>query len=300
MDFDTWMADAWNRHADDPVGAYAQLADTGAQLAGDDAAVDALLRLAHHVAGAHLGQAHELAEGRALLGRLGRHAAAGDAARASAALYDRSLALTGGDTAATQGLSLLQAVRVRALAAANLADRDAPRAAALLTEAVDTATASSLPDTDPAVRALAVAGNNIAAALAERPSLNDAERQLMMQAAQIGLQFWRRAGTWLEEERAFYRLALCALAAGDATQARQHAQACLDIVAAQGDVALEAFFGQEALARAEAALGHAAGLAAAQAQHRAAFDRLADDDRGWCRDTLAQVEALVSATLPTP
>jgi hypothetical protein len=303
MDYASWLDDAWNRHPADPAGVLADTATTGAALAADDAAVDGLLRLAHHVAGAHLGQPEQLAEGRALLARLTGHAAAGDTARASAVLFERSLALTGGEVQATAGLAAPDAVRVRALAASNLADRDAPRAGALLAEAAAAAQAADLPDSHPAVRALAVAGNNIAAALEELPTRDTATQALMLQAAELGLVFWRRAGTWLHEERALHRLAVCALAAGQPALARRHALACLAIVAREGDVALEGFFGWAALARIEAAEGRTEAFAEALARQRAAFERLDDSDRAGCRDSLLKVEALElvhnSAVYPT-
>ncbi|MEY3253925.1 MAG: hypothetical protein RL227_2898 [Pseudomonadota bacterium] len=291
MDHDRWLDDAWNRHPAEPAGVLADTATTGAALAADDAAVDGLLRLAHHVAGAHLGGPEHLAEGRALLARLGSHAAAGEAARASAALFDRSLALTGGDARATIGLAEPEAVRVRALAASNLADRDAPRAGALLAEATAAAQAADLPDSHPAVRALAVAGNNIAAALEELPARDAATQALMLQAAELGLEFWRRAGTWLHEERAQHRLAMCTLAAGDLPKARTHAQRCLALVAAHDDVALEAFFGWQALGLVEAAAGEPAAHAAALSQAEAAFARLAPDDQAWCGASLQKLRS---------
>lgn len=291
MDFDTWMAEAWNRHAEAPAAVLADLAGTGAALAADDAAVGRLLHLAHHLAGAHQAAPAERAAGRALLARLATLAAAGDTTRASAALYDRSLALTGGDAAATAGLPPAQAVRVAALAAANLAEHEPARAGALLEQAVAASEAHPLPDTDPAVRALAVAGNQIASTLQERPVRDAASTALMLHAARLGLAFWRRAGTWLEEERAHYRLAVCAAAAGDAALAREHAQACAAIVAREGDVALEAFFAHEAAALAEATAGDTAAHARAVARARAAFDRLAADDQPWCRETLLRLGA---------
>ncbi|MCA3242824.1 MAG: hypothetical protein ING89_16140 [Rubrivivax sp.] len=295
MNYASWLDDAWNRHPDDPAGVLADTATTGAALAADDDAVDGLLRLAHHVAGAHLGRPEHLAEGRALLARLAGHAAAGEAARASAALFDRSLALTGGDATVTADVGEAEAVRVRALAASNLADRDAPRAGTLLAKAAAAAERAELSDTDPAVRALAVAGNNIAAALEELPARDASMEALMLQAAELGLVYWRRAGTWLHEERAHYRLALCTLAAGRPALARHHATACLAIVAREGDTALEAFFGWAALARVEAAEGQRSGFTAALARQRLAFDRLDQGDRAWCHDTLVQVEALTAA-----
>jgi hypothetical protein len=140
------------------------------------------------------------------------------------------------------------------------------------------ADAAALPDADPAVRALAVAGNNIAAALEQQPALDGAARVLMLQAAEVGLAFWRRAGTWLHEERARYRLAQSHRRAGDAASARRHARACLALVAAHGDEPLERFFGEEALGLAEAAAGDAAAHGRALAAARDAFARLTSKD----------------------
>ncbi|MFN5156288.1 MAG: hypothetical protein ACK5IH_08465, partial [Betaproteobacteria bacterium] len=188
-------------------------------------------------------------------------------------------------------LAAAEAVRAGALAAANLAEREPARAGTLLRQAVAAAEAAALPDADPAVRALAVAGNNIAAALEERPALDAAARSLMLQAAAVGLAFWRRAGTWLHEERALYRLAQSHRRAGDAAAARRHARACLALVAAHGDEPLERFFGEEALGLAEAAAGDAAAHGRALAAARDAFARLSPDEQSWCRASLAGLAA---------
>lgn len=289
MTFDTWIADAWNRHADAPAAVLAEIPTTGAPLAADDAAIGRLLHLAQHIAGAHQGGPAELAAGRALLATLAALPAAGPAAQANAALYGRALALTGGDAAATAGLPPAEAVRATALAASNLADREAARAGALLQQAVAAAEAAVLPDADPAVRALAVAGNNIAAALEEKAGRDADETRLMLYAAQVARHHWARAGTWLETERAEYRLAMSHLQAGDLPQARQHAQHCLEIVQAQGSVPLEAFFGWEALGRVDRAAGNSAGHQHALAQAGAAFAAMSEADQAWCRASLDQL-----------
>jgi hypothetical protein len=117
----------------------------------------------------------------------------------------------------------------------------------------------------------------------------------MLQAAQVGLAFWRRAGTWREEERALYRLALCQARAGDAAAAREQAQACLRIVADQGDEPLERFFGLEALARAEQQAGDANALAIAVAAASDAWALIDPADQGWCRPTLDALQAMLPA-----
>lgn len=291
MTDERWIDQAWNRHADDPDGVLAELPTRGVAETADDAGVERLLRLAHHVVGAHQGSPGAIVAGRHLLARLAALPAAGPSAHASAQLYGHALALTAGEPLCAT-LPQADAVRVAALAAANLAERDAGRAAALLAQAVGAAEAARLPDSDPAVRALAVAGNNIAAALEEQATLGPAASACMLQAARVGLDFWRRAGTWLEEERAHYRLARCLARAGDGAAARRHALACLRIVADNGDAPLERFFGLEALARAERQADDTVALATAVAAAGEAWALIDAADQGWCRPSLDALRAM--------
>ena len=184
-----------------------------------------------------------------------------------------------------------QRIRLTALAANNLAEHDAARAAALLEEAVVMAETAGLPEKDPFHRALAVAGNNIAATLEEKSTLSADDRGLMILAAQTGRRHWAIAGTWLETERAEYRLAMSWLKAGDMRQARQHAQNCLEIVHTNEDVALEAFFGWEALGVVERKAGNATGYGHALVQAEKAFERLTQSDQSWVRASLDKLKA---------
>lgn len=290
-EFAPWLDQAWTDHADHPAAVAARIDAEGNALAAGDADVHALARLGHHVHGDHLGgEPAQLAAGRAQLVRLAAHPRAGDGARAGIALLDASLVLTGGG-APPQALGAADRIRVQALAASNLAERDSARAAALLQQALAEEEIAGLPDADPAVRALAMTGNNIAATLEEKSDRSADERALMILAARTGRACWARAGTWLETERAEYRLARTWIAAGDLVQARRHAQACLEIVREHGDVALEAFFGWEALGHVEAAAGNRVGHGEALAQARAAFERLDAGDQGWCRAELDKLAA---------
>lgn len=288
MDFDTFMNTAWDEHATNPAGVAGRLATEGLPLADSSDRIVALAHLAQHVYGAHLAR---WADGRALLDRLAALPAADAGAAAALARFGAGLDLCAGRDEARAGLSASDRIRVTALAASNLADHDAARAGALLAEAAAEAERAALPPGDAAARALAVAGNNIAAALEEKPQRSAPERELMIAAAQAGRRWWALAGTWLETERAEYRLAMSWLRAGDAARARRHAQQCLDIVAANGGVALERFFGHEALALAERAAGDAEAAAQALAAARAACADLDDSDRGWCQTTLDKLEA---------
>ena len=87
----------------------------------------------------------------------------------------------------------------------------------------------TLPKDDPAVRSMAVTGNNLAFALEEKAILSDGETTLMIQAAQAARKYWELAGTWLHVERAEYRLAKTYLKAGNKMKAREHATECLKL-----------------------------------------------------------------------
>jgi hypothetical protein len=69
----------------------------------------------------------------------------------------------------------------------------------------------------------ATGGNNLAVSLEGRSPRSAYETQGMLMAAEGALQYWKQAGTWLEEERAEYRLARSRLQAGETAAAVQSA-----------------------------------------------------------------------------
>lgn len=294
MDFDLFLDAAWADHAEDAAGVAARLAAEGPGLVSAQAQIAPLANLVHHVYGEHLGR---WADGRALLQRLGAlpAASAGEAERAALARFQASLALCEGGADERAAMTPADRIRVSALAAANLAERDTARASALFGEALAEADRAGLDSADPAHRALAVSANNLACTLEEKSGRTAAERDLMIAAATAGRRFWALAGTWLETERAEYRLAMTWLQAGDPTRARQHALACLAIVQAQPAPALEHFFAWEARALAERAAGDTEAHAQALAQARAAFAELDAGDRGWCQASLDALQRSAGA-----
>lgn len=285
MDFDSFIKQAWADHADDAAGVALRLEQDGPARVSQAGQVAQLVQLVHHVHGEHLARWQD---GLALLARIAVlpvHDAAGEG---GAALHRcvASFRLCSGDDSVLAGLSPADDVRVRAMAAANLGGHDSERAAQLLRQAQTGAEAAALPDTDPAIRTIAVTGWNMACTLEEKSPRSDTETALMIEAAQASSRFWARAGGWLEKERGEYRLAMTWLQAGDARRAARHAQACLDIVAVNDGPALERFFGWEASGRVARALDDGAGHARAVAEAEAAFGLLEEDDRGWCRPSL--------------
>jgi len=289
MDFNTFMSQAWDDHATD-ARTVAQRLHEGVALVADEPQLARLADLAHHVHGEHLG---DWRSGIAFIERLATLPAfvpdgpSGQTLRRCLA----SLALSAGDEPDVAALSSSDRIRVGALAASNLAQHDTTFAGRLLRDALDRARASGLPATDPMNRSLAVTGNNIACTLEEKPGRSDDERALMILAAQTARHYWAIAGTWLETERAEYRLAMTWLQAGDLAQARTHAQNCLEIVAANDGAALERLFGWEALGLVERAAGNATGHAQALVRAREAFAELADADKAWCAASIDKLAA---------
>lgn len=289
-DLQTFIDQAWTDHADDAWGVSLRLPDALDRVTDADGML-ALARLASHVYGEHLGR---WADGLKYLAALARGpgfdatSAQGRALRVLRAAL--ALAGDGGDLRAT--LDASERIAVTARAGMLLALHDGARARTLLDEAATAADAAALPPDDPAIRTLAIAGNNTAAALIDKPVRTEPERDLMLHAAALGRRCWGLAGTWLETERAEYRLAMAWLAAGDAERARAHAQACLAIVDAQPEPSpFERFFGCEALALAASAQGDAAARAQAVQAAQAAFEALPADDQAACRKTMDALRA---------
>lgn len=289
MDFDTFMGKAWDDHAAD-AAAVARRLDDGIALVADEPQLNQLMNLGQHVHGGHLGQWEQ---GIAFVDRLTAlpaYAPDGTSGQARTRTI-ASLQLAAGEAAHLDALSTSDRIRVLAMGASSLAERDTARASALLQQALDLAQRADLPASDPMNRALAATGNNLACALEEKPNRSADERALMILAAQTARHHWAIAGTWVETERAEYRLANTWLQAGDLARAREHAQACLEIVAANNGAALERLFGWEALGLVERAAGNATGHAQALARARDAFAELDDADKSWCAASIDKLAA---------
>ena len=295
-EFKNRLSQAWHDHGDDPRGVALRLPQLLSWVQ-DEQNIAEFTGLTHHVLGEHLAA---WSEGLALLEELRAlptfevTGPSGQSVMRAAA----SLRLSQGSADVRPQLSVSDAVRVGAMAASNLAQHDTPRAMQLTREVLASAaqaTAGGLPDTDPMHRAVAISCNNLAATLEELAQRSDGQRELMLQAAQGARVQWAIAGTWLETERAEYRLALCWLKADNATQAMFHARACLAIVEANGAVAFERFFAGEALAIAAKALGDKVAFSNALDIARNAFAALSEDDRSGCQTTLDLLEKTPSA-----
>ena len=284
-DFDAFVERAWADHADDPSGVAGRLEDS-LGLVDDAARVVPYARLVTHVFGEHLGAWDR---GARVLARLRERAPGGDAARAVARGM-ATLAYAGGDASALQGLGADDRVAALSTASSAFAARgDIDRALDAYALALHTA-AHGLADGSPALRALAVGGNNLAATLEERDDRTARQARGMVDAARAALAYWKRAGGWIEEERAEYRLSCSLLRAGEANEAAERARRCLAICDRHDAPAFERFYGTLALAHADRALGDRASFERLRDLARALQATMPDDERDACAADLAALE----------
>ena len=275
----TLVAAGWADHADRPDEVAARLAASLPGIATSDDAL-AVARLAAHVYGEHLGR---WSDGVALIEAIAAlPPCAGDATAAGLRRHVAMLRFAGGDRASVDGLERDDCAAALAGAAAALAGRRAyGRAISAFTEALAIADAG-LASGSPAVRALAVGGNNLACALEEHGGRDDRETQGMVMAAGAALRFWKQAGTWLEEERAEYRLAMSLLQARRVDEAIAAAQRCVGVCERHDAPPFERFYAWAAIAAARRAAGDPEAAADALRRCREQLDAMPPDERASC------------------
>jgi hypothetical protein len=304
MTCEEFVTQGWKDHATDAEGVFARLPE-GIALIAEPAHLAAFSGLCVHVSGEHLGR---WGEGVALLDRL-TGLPVFDPASSEGKAVVRSMAIlhrcAGNREAEARCFAASRLggevpeesdkIRLLAVAAAALlgqkrlsdARRDFEEAVALAAYGPNAK--------DPAARALAVTGNNLACEFERMSVLSDDERAMMLRAAQVGREFWGIAGGWMEAERAEYRLAMSHIKAGDPSTALLHAGRCLTIVEENGADAGEAFFAHEAIARARLAGGDVPSARAGRDRMASLFPTVADESfRGFCEGELARLDADLS------
>jgi hypothetical protein len=199
------------------------------------------------------------------------------------------LRYAGGDATVLTPLSAPDRVCVLATVASAFAGRNAHRlGVAAYIEALALAQAG-LPAGSPAIRALAVGGNNLAAALEEKTDLDAFETDGMVAAAQGGLTYWKLAGTWLQEQRAERRLTRSLLRAGQPLAAMESARRCIAVCKRHDAPAFEQFFAFAGLALAHRDAGDAKGFAESRTLALALFAQLPPDEKPVCATDIAEL-----------
>ena len=287
MTLDAFIKDAWHDHGDDPQGVAERLrASLDLIQCADDFAPYA--RLVTHVFGEHLMQP---GTGIALLESL-RDLPAFDGTAAASKPLLRAIAtlqLVGQVPTALEGLD--NEDRVCALTVASVIYQ-ARNAIDLAVDALERALDAVQPGWhagSAAHRALAIAGNNLAAALEEKVDRTPSQTQAMLVAAKTGLTYWKLAGSWLEEERAEYRLTRCLLQVGEPQLALESAQRCQAVCQRNDALAFELFFAQAVLALACRAAGDPTAFAAHREAALLSYGQIPEDDQAWCSQELGEL-----------
>jgi hypothetical protein len=303
MTLDDFVARGWQDHGDDAEGVWVRLPQ-GIPLVETPPGLFALANLAAHVAGEHLGRWDDgiaYLDGLTRLSAFDPASAEGKGLRRLQAALDycagRSNDADRRTAEAHPGGALHpSATRIRMLAVAASALAHHHRleeANAAFDEALELASYGPGAD-DPAAKALAITGNNMACELEELPTRDEAQRQLMLRAAKVARRFWEIAGSWREVERAEYRLSSSHRKAGLPGPALAHASECLRIVLEHGSEPGELFFAHEALALANHARGNAAAAREERDRAAAALSRIADAGfKEYCAAELAKLDEQV-------
>lgn len=262
---DEFVGTCWNDHASDAAGVFDRF-DAGVALVTEAKHVPPFAGIVVHVAGEHLGR---WKDGLAILHRIDRPPLVADSPEGRALARSRAvLELCAGDRKAAHASALAarsgsnqpfagDLARILAVAASALAGQGATREAAEAFEEAMALASYGPTAADPVARALAVTANNLASAYEERKDRTPAEDTLMVRAAEAARDWWGLAGTWVEADRAEYRLASSLRHAGRAAEAIDHARRCQRIAEANLADPYEVCFAHEQLALAHQALGDA-------------------------------------------
>ncbi|MBY0413889.1 MAG: hypothetical protein K2Q18_06975 [Bdellovibrionales bacterium] len=280
MNFNEYLDQAWTLHATDSKKVLSEM-KSNLLLAETYEDLLSLAHLLNHVAGVHLG---EWSEGINLMNELKNHKEMKDLTPFDR--YITSLSLGKNPDHNLSEISNPEKARIWAMTASALGSLGIARRAKEYLENAKNLALKELDLMDPAHRNIAVAGNTIASTLEEKTERSPEENDLMKYAAFIGREFWEKAGTWLEIERAEYRLANTFLTLRDFKEATKHAELCLAMVIANGDVALEGFFGYETIAKIARASGDETSYRIAKEKMKEYFYKLSDADKSWCEKEL--------------
>jgi hypothetical protein len=263
MDFAELIQSGWQRHDSDSA-ALADELEARAPLADDADKAAQFLSLANHTIGMHLGdwtRAAALSE--RVVDTLQEPDKAGTAlselAIARFMAGDVSGALgTESRAAAVAEVPLASLLRTRVVLSAMLVENGRIEDGAKVYRGImELARAQN--EKLPSDKAVAVTSNNLASALLHKADRGEAENALMHDAAEAALEFWKQAGTWINEERAEYLLALVNNATGDAEQALDHATRGLKLIADNGEEMVDEAFLNLALAHACKLMGNQQG-----------------------------------------
>lgn len=286
MGFKKFIDDAWMKHekqTTEVVSGYTQ----GIELLQSEEDVLGLARLASHVATDHN---FNFETATVTLEKLQQHSLSqGSATQSQLKRMIATMKFIAGQAVDVSQLSVSDRTIIFISAAASfLFQKNFEKSETLLNNAI--AASHSIKDSkDPAFRTLAMSTNNMAAAISERAVLNAHEKRLMIDLAQYARNFWEKAGTWLQVERAEYYLSKYFRKINDFENAEQHALLCLHICEKEKAEPLEHFFAHEALALTFREKGSDVQYHRHLEQMHHYFNQCQESDQSWMRESLEKL-----------
>lgn len=143
---------------------------------------------------------------------------------------------------------------IRSIVAGALAGTgDIDQARSILDAANKFASAGEAKSSD---REMAMVNNNVASNLLASPNLDARHGEFMRNCALAALKFWKRCGTWQNEERALYLLSLVSNRLGEYENGLNYARSALEVIEANGEDKIDECFIRLAAACAYKGLGN--------------------------------------------
>lgn len=287
MTFSSYLDSAWESHAKDTLS-VANNFSTGLKLAETNEDLAQLANIVAHVYGQHLGR---FQDGVVVLQELKSHPQFKSGSDTDNAIFRATQALqiaNGGDAGLVDQDASTQ-IRILTVAAAALSEHNTAKAKELFLRSLELA--KKIDTSDPANRALAITGNNLAAALEEHASRTTEADELMILSAKTGRKYWEIAGTWLEVARAEYRLSMSYLASGKLNESLEHAKASVEICTTNKASSFDMYSGFEAIARIEKALNDRPAFKSAFAKAEFLFEKLSTEDKAWFEPGFMKLKA---------
>lgn len=142
---------------------------------------------------------------------------------------------------------------VKALLANALASAERFEESFLLVETLNHF-ASTVDVDGPYIRSLAIANNNIASRLIDEAELTADAKKLMLESANSSLVYWKKCGTWENEERALYLVALAYNRLDQYDEALSYGERALEVIRENGEEKVDEAFIRLALANAHRGL----------------------------------------------
>lgn len=130
---------------------------------------------------------------------------------------------------------------------------------------------------------IAILANNVACRIEEVNQRSLVQTELMITAAHASRKYWEKAGTWVEVERAEYRLSRSYQKAKDYINSIKHANLCLTICEINSAPHLELFFAYEAIAHVEKSIAQP--LRSLE-KMKNIYNLMNESDKQMCRESL--------------